>query len=271
MRTKILSSLLATSVLVACGGNDDPLTQEEAKEAVQSVEISGSAQGLTFDAVDISTHFTIGKGVVEAAAEIKLFAITQIPCADITIDQGHVTIDFGDLSDTCTYHGRTYAGVIKLDIERSQGEVLVHHTWTGLTDGKVVVNGDADVSWSKDSAARHVTYDVNFTHPDMDRTMHATGDVTQKLIDANAGISAGVQIDGSREWTLNDEKTWTLDIEGVQVRGLDPVPQSGTYALTTPKDKHVTLTFERVSATTIQVTLTGPKGKSHTVNVISIQ
>jgi hypothetical protein len=277
MRTSVLvSSVFASSLLTAaCGGeNDEPLTRDEAEEAVASVKLSASAQSLTTDVIEISTHFTIGKAVHEAALELKLFAKEQIPCAIVSAEgnegNGHVTIDFGDLNDACSFRGRNYAGVVELDVERSDGQLAVHHSWQGLTNGNVTVDGEADVTWSRDDASRHVTYDVEFTHEDADGTLRASGDVTQRLIDSLLGITAGVQVDGTRELTRGD-RSWSLDIDGVQMRGLDPVPQAGKYELVTPNDKHVTLSFERLNLTTIRVTLTGPQGKTHQIDVISIQ
>jgi hypothetical protein len=277
MRTSaLLSSVLACSLLApACGGaNEEPLTRDEAEEAVASVNLSASAQSLTHDIVEISTNFTIGQGLREAALELKLFAEAQIPCAVVSADahqgEGHVTIDFGDLSDACSFRGRTYAGVVELDIQRAEGTVLVHHRWQGLSNGQVTVHGEADVTWSRDDASRHVVYDLEFSHEDHDGALRASGDVTQRLLDSVLGITAGVAIDGTREWSAGD-RSWSLDIDGVQVRGLDPVPQAGTYSLVTPSDKHVTLSFERLNPTTIRVTLTGPKGRTHRVDVLSIQ
>jgi hypothetical protein len=274
--SSILSGVLVSSLFTAaCGGdNDEPLTRDEAEEAVANVKLSASAQSLTYDVVEISTHFTIGKAVHEAALELQLFAASQIPCATVSADandsSGHVTIDFGDLNDACTFRGHNYAGVVELDIVRTDGQLAVHHSWQGLTNGHVSVDGEADVTWSRDDASRHVVYDVAFTNDEFDGTLGASGDVTQKLIDSVLGLTAGVQIDGSRTFQAGD-RAWSLDIDGVQMRGLDPVPQAGTYSLVTPSDKHVTLSFERLNPTTIRVTLTGPKGKTHQVDVISIQ
>ena len=44
------------------------------------------------------------------------------------------------------------------------------------------------------------------------------------------------------------------------------MPQAGSYHLTTPNDKNVSLSFARQSDTVIQVTLSGPKA-TFTFNV----
>jgi hypothetical protein len=43
------------------------------------------------------------------------------------------------------------------------------------------------------------------------------------------------------------------------MRWVDAVPQAGRYQLDTPFDKRVTLSFERAGATTINVTVAGPR------------
>ena len=53
---------------------------------------------------------------------------------------------------------------------------------------------------------------------------------------------------------------WDLAIDGVQMRWTDPVPQAGSYTLTTPfNGKSVSMSFDRVDDDTIQVTVEGPR------------
>ena len=66
---------------------------------------------------------------------------------------------------------------------------------------------------------------------------------------------------------LTDEE-WDLAIDGVQMRGQDPVPQAGTYTLTFPDGRELVLTFERIDEDTIRVTLTGTR-VPHTIDVSS--
>ena len=66
----------------------------------------------------------------------------------------------------------------------------------------------------------------------------------------------------------SDTGDWTLGIDGVQMRWVDPVPQAGTYELTTPfEGKTATFTFDRLDEDTIQVTVeSGPNSFSFNVN-----
>ena len=77
-------------------------------------------------------------------------------------------------------------------------------------------------------------------------------------LDPLLGLAGGVEIDGWRDWQ-GTRGEWHLDIDEVEVRGQDPVPQSGQYALTTPENKLVTLAFERLDEDTITVTLTSAR------------
>ena len=58
---------------------------------------------------------------------------------------------------------------------------------------------------------------------------------------------------GSRDWS-GESGDWALDIDDVEMRWIDPVPQAGSYSLATPFDKDLTLTFRRLDDVTIRVT-----------------
>ena len=135
-------------------------------------------------------------------------------------------------------------------------EVIVDHVWTKLSNGVVELDGTAHVTWNFDDKTRHVVHDVKWTQLASGRTGEGSGDRTQTPL--AGGISEGIQIDGSRTWT-GQRGTWDLGIDGVQVRWSDPVPQAGTYALSTPYDKSVSMSFARVDDDTIKVTVAGPQ------------
>ena len=48
-----------------------------------------------------------------------------------------------------------------------------------------------------------------------------------------------------------------LLLDGSEMRWTDPVPQAGSWTLTTPEDKVISLEFERIDGTTIGVTASG--------------
>ena len=135
-------------------------------------------------------------------------------------------------------------------------EVVVDHVWIKLSDGVVELDGSAHVTWNFSDQTRHVVHDVSWTHLASGRTGKGTGDRTQRAL--AGGIAEGIQIDGSRSWS-GARGNWDLAIDGVQMRWSDPVPQAGSYSLSTPFDKSVSMSFSRVDDDTIQVTVAGPK------------
>jgi hypothetical protein len=246
--------MLVLLTLLGCG---ETLTSAEARAAVDESVASAKAEAVTGEVIEITTDFTMGQAVEDAAEELRGLVASQIPCSTVTRIGATVTIDFGTLDDTCEYEGHTYAGVASVTVERDDdGDVEVTHTWEGLTNGEVTVDGGATVTWSASAGTRHVVHAVTWS--DDTRTVDASGDRTQALLDPELGIAGGISVDGERHWISNGEQ-WDLAIDAVEMRGQDPVPQAGTYTLTTPAGKTATLSFLRLDDDTIQVTLTGTR------------
>jgi hypothetical protein len=155
------------------------------------------------------------------------------------------------------YRGHTFSGTSAITVsEDDMNEVVVDHQWTNLSNGVVQLNGTAHVTWNFADQTRHVTHDLKWTQLVTGRAGEGTGDRSEQPL--AGGISQGFQVDGSRTWT-GAKGTWDLAIDGVQMQWTDPVPQAGTYSLSTPYKKTVTMTFSRVDADTIQVSVAGPK------------
>jgi len=267
-----LTLLFIFSALIGVQGCDqEELTRAEAQEALDEVTLSTQAQALTYDSIDISTQFTIGGAVENAAQEIRDFMMSQASCNTVTVESGTVTIDYGTLNDDCLYKGRTYAGVHTITVVKTDmAELQVNHTWTDFTNGIVTVSGTATVTWAGTELTRQVEHELNWQRTgDAGTSFTGRGDRTQRLLDTQQGISAGIQIDGSRDWTTSRGQ-WTLNIDGIQVRPQDAVPQSGTYTLTNPDGKTLTLSFSRVDDTTIEVQVAGTR-RDFTFNVTNIR
>lgn len=234
-----------------------PLNDEEAREALDEATFSTQAAALTDDTIEISTNFTIGMAVEQAAGELAEFVRTQLPCNTVTVEGATVTVDYGTLEDGCLYRGHTYAGVHVVTLTRNEpGVVEVAHSWQDFTNGTLTVDGAATVTWDANSKTRHVVHELVWTNDT--RTVEGSGDRTQSLIDEQAGLAGGIQIDGSRHWKT-ERGQWDLDIDAVQVRGEDPVPQSGTYTLSTPDGKELVMTFTRIDEDTIEVHVEGTR------------
>jgi hypothetical protein len=251
---KKLAACALGLVLTACPKEDStPMTGAEAGEALTESNTASQASALQSSSIEITTNFTIGKAVQDAAGEIKSFLAAELPCADVTLQDATLTVKYGAKPGNCTYHGHTFTGSHSIHVSKNeQNEVLVDHTWTDLSNGIVKVNGTAHVTWDFSEKFRHVVYDTTWTRLSDGRTGRGTGDVTQTPL--AGGLAEGIQIDGTRHWEGASGK-WDLTIQSVQVRWEDAVPQAGQYILATPKNRSITLGFTRVDGNTIEVEL----------------
>ncbi len=262
-----------TAFLTGCPKDktaDGPMTQAEAREAMEESTVESQASALTTNSVEITTSFTIGKAVKDSAAEIKTFIETQLPCAEITLADATLTVTYGAKPGNCTYRGHKFTGqhIVKVTKNDADGEndIIVDHEWKDLSNGIVKVSGTAHVTWSFDDSTRHVEHDLTWTRIADGRTGRGTGDRTQKPL--GGGLTEGIQVDGSRTWTGPKGK-WDLAIQGVQMRWVDPVPQAGSYRLASPNGRSLELSFSRVDADTIAVTIKNDT-RSFTFNVNSV-
>jgi hypothetical protein len=237
--------------------NQDELTAAEATQALEESAIDSQAQALTSDTIEITTHFTIGQAAETAAAELRTLVETQLPCAEVTLSGATLTVDYGVTGSGCLYHGRIITGESEVSIAKNEaGEVVVEHRWNELSNGVIRVDGQATVTWNLANPSRHVVHQVNVIRVSDGVVFESHGDRTQKPL--AGGLAEGFQVDGTRGWTGPRGQS-SLTIQGVQMRWADPVPQAGTYLLTTPQNKDLSLSFARKDADTITVTLTGPK------------
>ena len=250
-------ALLALPLALAGCPKEDALTAAEAQESLEEASDASQADNLAAASVDISTHFTIGGAVQNAAAELKAFVTSQLPCADVTLEDATLRIEYGVNAGNCVYHGYRFSGSSSVTVSKNEmNEVIVDHVWTKLSNGVVELDGSAHVTWNFSDQTRHVRHDLKWTQLASGRTGEGTGDRTQSPL--AGGITEGIRIDGSRSWS-GARGTWDLAIDGVQMRWSDPVPQAGTYSLRTPFDKTVSMSFSRVDADTIEVTAGGPQ------------
>lgn len=272
IRRNSLTGVLVLPLLVLTGcpkEREEPLTLGEATSALEQASDAGQAEGLTSASVDISTNFTIGQAVKDGAAELKTFIGTQLPCAEVTLEDATLTVVYGAKGGNCTYRGHTFSGTHSIGLERNDDDqVQVHHEWTDFSNGVVSLDGTADVTWNLTDKTRRVQHESHWTNLKSGRTGTGSGDRLQSVL--AGGLAEGIQVDGSRSWD-GDRGHWDLAIDGVQMRWTDPVPQAGSYTLRTPFDKSVSMLFDRVDDDTIKVTVAGPKREfSFTVSKLGV-
>jgi len=257
-RRFFLVALPAFALLnAACPADDDDVTLEEASEAVTEATLASQASILAEGSIELTTSFTLGQAVEEAAEEIRGFVVTQLPCAEVVRDGSTVSISYGAAGDTCSWHGQSFSGTHRVTVTRAaEQDVLVHHEWDGVSNGRVEVNGTADVTWNLDAQTRHVVHELTWTRLSDGRTGTGTGDRLQSPLGGD--WSEGIVVDGQREWD-GQRGDWKLGINEVEWRWDDAVPQSGSYVTTTPTNKTITMRFVRIDADTINVTIEGPR------------
>lgn len=253
------SVVLGVSSTLACGA----LTQEEAESALEEVKVSSQAQALTSESIELATHFTLGDAARDAGQKLHDFIRQQLPCALVEFDanaserSARLSIEYGKLPGSCTYRGQTLSGKHSVEIVRSEPDfVVVDHTWQGLSNGKVSVEGAATVEWNLDDPSRHVVHDMTWTRLKDGQTAVATGDRVQRPL--AGGLLEGFSVAGAHQWE-GPRGQWDLAIDQVEMRWVDPVPQAGSYTLDTPFNKRVNVSFERLEPSLIKVNIQGPK------------
>jgi hypothetical protein len=247
-----MAVLAALAALAAGACKVEALTAAEARVALEEVVLSGQALSLTSGSVEIATNFTIGGAVEAAAEELRAFIASQLPCARITVAGATLGIEYGVNPGNCTYNGHTWSGSHTVTIaSAAAGSLVVDHEWDGLSNGVVTVSGTAHVTWSSATSSRTVDHELHWRRLADGREGTGGGHRVQTVL--SGGLVEGIRVDGQRYWEGASGR-WDLDIDNVEMRWVDPVPQSGTYSLDTPFGKSATLTFSRVDADTIAVT-----------------
>lgn len=250
----------ASMVLAGCPrdkSESDEFAVAEASQALEESALDSQAQALSSEIVEISTGFSIGGAVEAAAQELSDFVASQLPCANLTLSGSMLTVSFGVKGTGCMVHGHAITGESRITISRNDAaEVVIEHDWSELSNGVVQIDGTATVTYDAANPSRRIEHDVTVTRLRDGFMLEGEGDRTQKPLKGDLAI--GFEVSGMRGWT-SPRGASSLDIENVQMRWIDPVPQSGTCRLTTSRNREITLRFERKDADTITVTLAGAK------------
>jgi hypothetical protein len=271
MRTLGFFSLTAFAIGSGMTGGCrvEHLTSEEARESLEESSVASQAEALTAVSVEISTDFTIGQAVQRAAEQIRSLVESQLPCAEISLSNATLSIEYGAKPGNCTFRGHTFSGTHEISVESNEEhDVIVQHSWDGLSNGRVSVTGEATVTWSLEDKSRHIVRELQWTRLSDGRAGTGSGNSTQTAL--TGGIAEGIEVDGSRAWET-ERGRWDLTIDHVQMRWQDPVPQSGAYVLETPFDKTVTLSFARIDEDSIAVTASsGDRNISLKINKLGL-
>ncbi len=252
--------MLGIPALLTAASCAPTLTREEAQEAVDEIQFASEGAALSSEHIELSTSFTLGQGLRSAGSALVSTLRENLPCAAITLDadQPSVTVDYGTRSEACTSEARTpLSGRHTISIARADAdEVIVDHVFDALATERVELSGTATVTWNTEDKTRHVVHDSVWTRKSDGHSAEGSGERTQRALPG--GLKDGFAVSGHRTWS-GPRGTWKLDINDVEMRWEDPVPQAGSYQLETPSGVEIELRFKRESENAIAVTAEGPR------------
>jgi hypothetical protein len=255
MRHTPLFAICVAALAAAC--DTDDVRDDEMRSAVDEVVATGEAHGLESDLLELTTtddgEDPPSRDHHGLRDKMHALIASQIPCSTLTkVGEDTLVIDFGTLDDECTFRDRTWAGIVTISYATKGDAIVATHDFDGITDGRVTIDGSATVTRTGES--RHIVTDFSFDGPEHGFT--ATSDRVQTPL----ADGSGVHIDGTREWMREHGKVH-VDIEGVEVRRGDSVPQAGSYEITREGGNVLTMSFTRADDENIVVTVDGPKGE----------
>lgn len=254
MRHTPLIAICTVALLAACDNADVP--DDEMRSAVDEIVATGAAQDVESDLLELTTLDDGDEPTRDRHGlrdRMHALIASQIPCSTITtVGEDTLVIDFGTLDDECTFRDRTWAGVVTIAYASEADAVVATHDFDGITDGRVTIDGSATVTRTGES--RHIVTDFTFDGPERGFTVKS--DRVQTPLDGDEGV----HIDGTRDFA-GEHGERHVDIEGVEVRRGDSVPQAGSFAITRGDGRELTMSFARIDDETIAVTVDGPKGE----------
>lgn len=265
------ASASAIGLRLVCGGlalglaGCVPLTREEARVSLEEARLFSEAAALAGATIELGSRFTIGGAVETMARSLQGFYEAELPCAAVSLEGSTLSVEFGALGGPCEYAGRRYTGLQEITLRSFEDErLVVEHSWVDLSNQEISLSGVARVTWRVDGdGSRRVVHDLLWTRESDGWSGRGTGDRTQRALDGD--LSTGFTVSGDAEWE-GDAGLFSLEIEDVEMRWRDPVPQAGVYRLATPFDRAVEISFERTRATEVRVTATNER-KSYEFDV----
>jgi hypothetical protein len=227
------------------------------------------------------------------AEDLAAFIESQAACSTVVEDGDTVTVDFGDVNDDCTYQGHTYGGVMVATIAESEGVLIATLQLDGLTDGIATLTGEVyiDLAESKRLIASDVHISMTGGCLGGERAEHAEDEGARDdrrgpPHEGEEGERHGpppgpppesdvvgervqVPLDGSFEIGVIENGSRTMSAEGgdaeittvdLATRAGEIIPESGSITMVGPPGT-MTISFARIDADTIEVTLDGPRGE----------
>jgi hypothetical protein len=259
----VAASLGATLGLGACAPDD--ADDQDLRASIDEAIAVGEAHGAEIDVLDLTAGEEAGgnpmRGLLAGPRlrdHMRGLIASQLPCSTIeTVADDTLRITFGTAELPCTFRGAEWSGVVTVSYTATDVGMTIEHELENVTNGKVALTGTSVVDHTDES--RHVVTDFTFTG--RRGTFHAASD----RIHTPLADGSGIHVDGTRD-VERSKGTVHVDIVDIEVAKGDVVPQDGSYVVTAPDGRELTMTFARKDEDTILVTVSGARERTFEVD-----
>lgn len=276
MRRTFLLSVVAS--LVACD-----LGQSDEQAAYQESMMSSQARQVVDDTVAFHQP---GRPLdpLQLAADMEAFVASGSDCATIYSEGADISVDFGE--EGCEYMGRTFTGAVSVTFTEGDASSEAAISFDSLSDGIVTLDGFADAILS--DSFRDIHAELQVSHeagegcmggeegerpaedegpppegegmerpPAPPSEFSVVADRYERPIDGS--FDNGVSVEGSQVMSA-EQGDASITESGVEILTGEVVPQAGTVVHDGPMGA-ATMSFSRVDASTIEVSVDGPRGQ----------
>jgi hypothetical protein len=240
--------LVAVLALPACSGSDG-LTARDVYAIVDEVDVAVRAEALVEPVVLIASESGMNASSPEGAASALEKLLVQIPCVDVVRSTSTLSIVYSASMYTCGYGG-TYGGQLGLSGEQTitflQADgthTSIDHTWKGVTNGYLTVDGTAHVTTDSTvfATSQRVVNALSWVRKSDGKSGHGKDDRTSPMT-SSLGHDPPPPT-GLRTWE-SDAGSWEMRPIDARVQGSnDGIPFVGTYAIVTPARQALTLSI----------------------------
>lgn len=195
------------------------LTDEEAEAAETAADATQNLAGL----------FTaLAAGALPSTDEGPI-VITPNPfsqCPTLTLDQGALTVDYGDGCSPVIDPGSTYAGSFTVEINVEEGTLAV--TFNDLLIDGETINGTAVVSVSQEGMVITFETDISVTFSTDEYEVTYIGDVTAEI-----DLDTGEMVISEADLEAIDDTgdTYGIILDDVHIVLVEVLPYSGTATI----------------------------------------
>jgi hypothetical protein len=195
------------------------LTDEEAEAAETAADATQNLAGL-FTALAAGGLPSTDEGPI---------VITPNPfsqCPTLTLDQGALTVDYGDGCNPAIDPGSTYAGSFTVEVNVEDGTLAV--TFNDLAIDGETINGTAVVTASQEGMVITLETDINVTFSTDGYAVTYIGDVTAEI-----NLDTGEMVISQADLEAIDDTgdTYGIILDDVHIVLVEILPYSGTATI----------------------------------------